>query len=742
MHKIMDKRQQTLTWNPMVGSKHSVVISVAPSPGLVEASQASTPLPEGRGAGGEGGGAEEWHPCEISYIALYRKTSPLRLVFFWFAMLALFSPVLIDAQENEKAAQPVETESPPIIAGLEAKGTVDIGYRWLAGLRGSEDIYRSLVNLGEGPRLLGANLILEGPLGSNKYVDHLQFNASAWGGDPYNTMRIYAEKTGSYQFSFDYRKVDYFNFIPSFANPLLGQGVYLGQHSFDSTRRSMDFDLTLRPGARISPFLAYSRNSGFGPGITTFTADGNEFAINNQLRDSSDYYRGGVIFNLPRMNLILEQGILTFKDDQRIFQTQGTNKGNRRTPLLGQNITLVQLDENYHARGTTPVTRVQLTATPWEKLIVTGRFVYSQPDLNFDYDRRSVGNFLSFDVLRMYTGELASSSADANRPHILGNLSVEFRPHDRIRILETLVTDRFHIASSSSLGRALTGTKPLSGPADPNNTFDFSTSDSNRFAVNLNQNQLEGVVDLTSRISARGGYRVVWSDTQLQSLVSGNEPQSVSLHRNVGLAGFGFRLPRKADLSLDFEEGQGNCVFTRTDILDYRKVRLRGRYRPSNFVTLSGSFFLMDHENERPDLGYNFQNRGFTLSASVAPGGGKRFSANFDYSRADLTSDILFIIPQLLKTDRSLYIADSNFGSVSFDFGIMRDVRFSLGYAVLGATGSRPINYHQPRAGIVVPISRRIAWTTEWRYYGYNDKEFAFQDFHNHLITAGLRFSY
>src|SRR4029453_4987785 len=105
------------------------------------------------------------------------------------------------------------------------------------------------------------------------------------------------------------------------------------------------------PGARVSPFLAYSRNSGFGPGITTFTADGNEFAINNQLRDTSDYYRGGVTFNLRKLNLVLEQGFLSFKDDQRIFQTSGTNTGNRTTPLLGQDILLNQLDENYHVRG-------------------------------------------------------------------------------------------------------------------------------------------------------------------------------------------------------------------------------------------------------------------------------------------------------------------------------------------------------------------------------------------------------
>ena len=99
----------------------------------------------------------------------------------------------------------------------------------------------------------------------------------------------------------------------------------MGQHLFDSTRRTIYFNLTLRPAWTISPFLAYSCNSGFGSGVTTFTGEGNEFAVHNQLRDTSDYYRGGSsIFNLPRTSLPVEKEILKFKDDQWISQSGGS----------------------------------------------------------------------------------------------------------------------------------------------------------------------------------------------------------------------------------------------------------------------------------------------------------------------------------------------------------------------------------------------------------------------------------
>ena len=95
---------------------------------------------------------------------------------------------------------------------------------------------------------------------------------------------------------------------------------------------------------------------------------------------------------------------------------------------------------------------------------------------------------------------------------------------------------------------------------------------------------------------------------------------------------------------------------------------------------------------------------------------------------------------KLFTTDRSLYVEDSHFGGLSLDVAVVRDVRMNMGYRVLSTSGNRPLNYHQP--GLVVPLNHRIAWTTEWRYYGYNERGASLQDFHNHLITAGLRFGY
>ncbi|MBI3693729.1 MAG: hypothetical protein HY238_02655, partial [Acidobacteria bacterium] len=223
------------------------------------------------------------------------------------AMLAQEAPTAPKAPAAQEPPAKQAEAVPPAAPEYQLTGSVDVGYRWVhLGKGGSEDIYRSLVNLGEGPKLFGADVSIRRPNG--RYYHRLDARATSWGGDPYNTARLDASKSGVYNFRFDYRNVSYFNSIPSFANPFLGQGVLFSQRSLDTKRRLIDTEIELRPGAHISPYLAYYHSSGFGRGVTTFVSDGNEFPVATRLRDATDSYRSGVRVNFTRFNLTLEQG--------------------------------------------------------------------------------------------------------------------------------------------------------------------------------------------------------------------------------------------------------------------------------------------------------------------------------------------------------------------------------------------------------------------------------------------------
>ena len=169
---------------------------------------------------------------------------------------------------------------------------------------GSFDTYRSIVNLGSGPKLLGAEFTITDP--KHRAFDRIDVRAYSWGDEPYATFHLTANKAKLYDFNADYRDIAYFNFLPSFADPLLARGVVLNQQSFDIRRHFASFELDLLPGHWLIPYFAYDRDSGSGTGATTFVTDGNQYAVPNQLRDLTNLYRGGVRFDsdgcMPRSN--------------------------------------------------------------------------------------------------------------------------------------------------------------------------------------------------------------------------------------------------------------------------------------------------------------------------------------------------------------------------------------------------------------------------------------------------------
>ena len=59
---------------------------------------------------------------------------------------------------------------------------------WRTGVNGSLETYRSIVNLGSGPKLFGADFTLIDP--KKRLFDTMHVRASGWGGDPYGTFHL------------------------------------------------------------------------------------------------------------------------------------------------------------------------------------------------------------------------------------------------------------------------------------------------------------------------------------------------------------------------------------------------------------------------------------------------------------------------------------------------------------------------------------------------------------------------
>ena len=631
--------------------------------------------------------------------------------------------------ETKSDASPVPVEESWLT------GSIDLGYRWRSDVGGSFDTYRSIVNLGSGPKLLGADFTLLDR--KSRLFDQAHIRGYNWGDDPYSTFHLDATKTKLYDFTADYRNIAYFNYLPSYADPLIARGVFLNEQSFDTRRRTTSIQLDLLPGNWFVPYLAFDRGSGSGYGVTAFVSDLNEYAVPNTLRDMTNLYRGGVRFELRRFHLTLEEGGTTFKDDQSVYVAGNTNNfGNVSTPFLGQRLYLTNLLAAYGIRGDSTYSKGLLTAnaTPW--MDVYGQFLFSQPDSTVRYQQANSGNFILPSQLLFYNSQQYLVSAAAKLPHTSASLGAEIRPMHRVRIIESWLTDRLHTSSSAASIQAL-APLGISGQT--------SALLSSSLATNYSQQEINVFFDATSRLTLRGGYRHVWGDARDATLPPAGLVSSDTgkLRRNVGIGGVTFRPSQKISMSGEAEGGWSSGAYFRTSLYNYGKVRARGHYQATTALSLSADFILLDNQNPTPGAHYDYRAQQESVSFFWSPAASKRWDFQGSYSRSALRSDIFYLVPETLQPERSFYRDNSHTATALFSanlpgyWGLVPKV--SAGGSFVVTSGSRPTSYYQPAAKLFVPLRKNLSLFAEWQYYGYGEAFYLYEGFRTHLLTAGLR---
>jgi len=644
--------------------------------------------------------------------------------------VALSSLAPVFAQQSQApAASPVpSTES-------WLTGWFDVGYRWRSDVGGSFDAYRTFVNLGSGPKLLGGDFSFVDP--KHRLFDRIRVRATGWGGEPSQTLHLDAEKAKWYRFSADYRDITYFDFLPSYADPQLARGIPLDEQSYDTRRKMGSFQLDLLPGNWVSPYLGFESNSNSGTGDTTFYTDANQFPVPNKLRDSTNLYRGGVHFELRRFHATLEEGGTTFKDDESVFQSPGTiNGGNVLTPVLGQTADLTNLLGAYGIRGTSIYSKGLFTADPTSWLNLYGQFLYSQPKTDVNYQQNVTGNLLQLEPLLYYTSQSYLLTAAAKLPHTTGSFGAEIRPARRIRIVESWLTDRLHNAGSATSNElSLSSTTSEQTAALLNSAL----------ANNYNQAGMEVFVDATSKLMVRGGYRYEWGDSSAavlppEGLVSADQTK---FRRNVGLGGVTFRPSQKLWLTGEGEIGSSGAADFRTSLYDYERGHAQARYQALKSLTLTAGFSaLFDHN---PTQGVNSEYRTQQSSLSVLWTPAKIWNVQGSYTRSTVYSSIDYLDPGTLQPLTSLYRDNSHTATALFNLMLPSHSAFrpkiTAGGSFFVSSGSRPSKYYQPIATLWLPLGKHLNWFTEWRYYGYGEAFYLYEGFRSHTVTTGVRFT-
>jgi hypothetical protein len=626
--------------------------------------------------------------------------------------------------------------SPAPSAESHVSGSVEVGYQWRTDVGGSFDSYRSLVNLGAGPKLLSTEFTLTDP--QKVLFDRFNVRAYNWGDDPYGTVHMDAFKSKVYDLRGDYRDIAYFNYLPSYADPLLSRGIALNEQAFDIRRHLSGASLDLRPGTWLIPYVAFERDSGSGHGASVFVSNGNEYPVPNILRDETTLYRGGLRLELRRLHVTLEEGGTSFKDDQSLYDTQ-KNIGDVRTPVLGTTLTLGSMLASYGIRGSSAYSKGLVTANPVSWLDVYGQFLYSQPDANVHYQETAAGTLYLQSSALFYSSQQALVSAAAKLPHASASLGGEIRPFRRVRVIESWLTDRLHGSSAAASNLVLaSASTPVSQTA---------AALSSSLAVNYNQQETQVLVDVSSKLMLRGGHRYVWGDAN-SILPAGLETVARGeLHRQVALAGVVYRPVKKLSLTGEAEVATSSGAYFRTSLYNYQKVRAQGRYQLLNSLNLAVDFTLLNNQN--PTTGVNFDAKANqqTVSLFWAPAGGKHWDIEGSYGHSYMRSTLGYFTPQLVAPETSDYRDNSHTATALFGInlpaipGTGLAPRLTGGGSLVRSSGSRPTSYYQPLAKLAVPLRKNINWFTEWRYYGYGEAFYLYEGFRTHLVTSGLRFT-
>lgn len=655
-------------------------------------------------------------------------------------------PLIVLAFTLPLAAQqpaPAVADTAPRPSGESwVTGNLDIGYRWLGGPGGSLETYRSVVNLGQGVKLVGLDLTFLDP--KRRWFDDAHLRAYDWGHDPYATFHMDARKSGLYRLNVDYRGISYFNNLPSYADPLLAKGITLDEQSFDTHRRITSVSLELLPGRAFSPYVAVERDARDGSGVSVFRSDGNEYPVADTTRDSTSLVRGGVRGFLKKVNLNIEFGGTIFKNDQNTF-TQGANAGNSQVPVFGQTLNLTSLLQSYGIRGSGRYAKIAVSARPLSWIDVFGQAMYTVPTDTVNYQQYDTGNLILLNQILFYSSEQYMVNAFSRFPHTSASAGWEIRPRPRIRILQSWLLDQM-----SNHGSATQNDTLLAAGTTVSQTAAVLASTLGTRSSQIDTNLL---FDAGRGLTLRGGYRYFWGSandavTPDEGLITISR---LTMRRHVGMGSASWRPSQKLSLTADIEAGTSGGGYFRTSLYDYQRVRAMARYQLLKQFQVSGDFRIVTNQNPLAGTSYHFRAEQESVTARWTPAslpGIKSVtgvSVDGTYEHCSYQSTVSYLAPQILVSYNSIYREDCHRISGMLNANLRgfhkRPVALEAGGAAVLTSGSRPTTYYQPAAKLTAPLTTNVALFGEWRYYGFGELFYQYESFRAHLVTVGLRFT-
>jgi len=678
--------------------------------------------------------------------------------------------------QTPSAVAPAPAEPDGITrGGYQIHSSVELGYR-STDVIGSGDMYDTLVNLQTGPRILDQSLTMQSVDHQGLLFDDLYLNSSGWGGDPNNYARLRADKNKWYKLQSSFRRDQNFFDYDLLSNPLNpptstpSVPVQNSPHSFDTTRRMSDADLTLLPQSTVSFRLGYSHNNMTGPSYSSIH-EGTEASLLQNWNTTMNSYRLGVDFRIaPRTVLSYDQFLDYYKGDtdyqlnpinETLLPTtppssvslglsfDTANKEPCAVPtrqsslIVGGTLTNVVCSayssyaRNQRIRTSTPTERISLRSSYFQMLEVLGSFSYSSATSSTPLDEPFAG-------LITRTGTLAfngAGTAAANRISDVADFEATLHLTQHLRLIEKFYFWAYRIPENGNLTEVdsdcPTTTPPtpctLLTPLSATIATTTPTMAQSSFNQTWTRNQTELAWDFSKKAGVRIGYRYGDRDfNHFNDYLPGDEDHFVGLEKTA-LLGLWARPVHALRLNFDLEHTNFNGVFVRISPRKEARYRFQTTYTARSWATLGGSINILQQSNADVQTQYLAHNQNYGLTASLAPR--ESFGMDLAYNFNSVVQNALIcfndtppvgvILPFVASANNSgcagndtsnnlvansYYTNHTNFGMATVRFKPAKRVLANVGYSITGVDGNVPqFNILQPLGPLQYKYQQPVA---------------------------------
>jgi hypothetical protein len=600
----------------------------------------------------------------------------------------------------------------------------EFGYRFSQPF-GDIGQYRSIVNYGNGLRLLGGGLSVNSKDGHGHYFDQIQLNTLGLGNDPYQSATLLVQKNRLYRYDMIWRLDDYYN---------PGLTIAGGTHLMDTSRRLQDHDLILLPQSKVRFHLGYSRNTENGPALSTsqeFNAAGSAFPVFTNVKRQWNEFRLGADGEFAGFKFTVLRRWDYYKDDTPFTSLGMATQGNPEAQTVLQQF---QRSEPLHGRSPGWMGNLFTQRKRWG---MNARINYVKGTGDFALDQFATGT----GQFGVPAAQQIAVGGQAERPDILGDFTFNYFAGDRLTITENVSIhsqrmngDSVYSEFFNGLGLGATlnfrylGIRTLANSVDA----DYRVNKWLGFYVRYDYSDrlvktIEGAGDATNPASfGQNGYNV---DNVLQS----------------GSAGVRVRPLSGLTFNLEGEVDRADHPLTPISPDRYHALRGRAAYRLRN-LQVSASYRQVYNTN--PQFGFLLASahaRTYNANASYQLSRWLTFDASYSKLHLDSMNFAVFFAgvntPQLL-TSNTIYISNIHAGTMGARFALGRRADLFVGYsitkdagdgratavppgvtdpvqALLDSVQTFPLTYQSPMARVSYRISEKIRWNVGWQFYNY-----------------------